>query len=310
MTIDRRCAIIITIIACGLALETSASGPEVPPYVPPEIEHAAAITDEKERNAALDSALRECLLGEDLDQRSAAIGWLSRNSRWLDLSLFEDVLVRLDEVAPNDPGKSLLDSWELARSPKMHRLTVYREAIFSSGDRVSGGVFYGRADRLMPFSAIAAATWDGIYELKEDILRGYVGLAPELKEWLPVERILIDLELRQGAADREEAAFLGAKRLAMIEPVEFRERMDDPIFRESVLNIAKYVCEPNPFTGELNAGCELVMFIYRQQTKLGSDESATAPAGPFVNDWKAQLGDYAHDGMGRHNLIIERRRTE
>ena len=73
------------------------------------------------------------------------------------------------------------DTWELARFPKMHRLAVYREAIFSSGDRVSGGVVYGRADRLMPSSTIVAATWDGIYELKEDILRGYEGLAPEFK---------------------------------------------------------------------------------------------------------------------------------
>lgn len=310
MTMDRRCAIIIAIIASAMALETSATSPDAPPHVPTEIEHAAAIPDDDERIKALDSALQECLLGKDWDRRSAAIGWLSRNSRWLDLSLFENVLLRLDDTPPHDPGKSLLDKWELARSPKMHRLAVYREAIFSSGDVVSGGVVYGRADRLMPFTAIEAATLDGIYELKEEILLGYGDLAPELKSYFPVERILIELELRQGAADREEAAFLAAKRLSMIEPAEFRERMNDPIFRKSVLDIATYVCEPNPFTAELNAGCELVLSIYRQQSAIGSDESTTAPADPFLKGWNEQLGDSARHGMGHRNAIVERRRTE
>ena len=300
----------IATIASGLALTTSASTPDAPPYVPPEIEQAAAIPDEDERISALDSALQECLLGKDLVRRGAAFGWLSRNSRWLGLSLFEDLLVRMDEIAPHDKGKSLLDSWELARSPKMHRLAVYRKAIFSSGDIISGGVVYGRADRLMPSTAITAATWDGIYELREDILRGYEGLAPEVKRSFPVERILIELELRQGAANREEAEFLGAKRLSIIEPAEFREKMDDPIFRKSVLDIAKYVCEPNPFTGDLNPGCELVMSIYQQQSAIGSDKSAAVPADPLLPGWNAELGDCAHHGMARHNVIIERRRTE
>jgi hypothetical protein len=308
MIMDLRCAIIITIIASGLVLETSASTPDAPPYVPPGIEQAAAIPDDDKRIKALDSALQECLLGKDLERRGAAIGWLSRNSRWLDLSPFEHTLMRLDDIESFNPGKTILDRWELARSPKMHRLAVYREAMHSSPDRISGGVAYGRADRLMPSTAITAATWDGIYELREDILRGYERLAPEVKRSLPVERILIELELRQGAANREEAAFLAAKRLAMIEPAEFRERMNAPIFRESVLDIAKYVCEPNPFTGDLNPGCELVMSIYWQQ--LGSDESATAPADPLLPGWNAELGDYAHRGMARHNRIIERRRTE
>jgi hypothetical protein len=305
---DRRCAIITAIFASALALESSASTPLDPPYVPPEIEQAAAIPDEDERIAALDLALQECLLGKDLERRGAALGWLSRNSRWLDLSPFEHTLMRLDDIESFNPGKTILDRWELARSPKMHRLAVYREAMHSSPDRISGGVAYGRADRLMPSTAITAATWDGIYELWEDILRGYERLAPEVKRWFPVERILIELELRQGAGDREEAEFLGAKRLSMIEPAEFREKMDDPIFRKSVLDIAKYVCEPNPFTGELNAGCELVMSIYRQQIELGKSEAI--PYKPFVRHWSEELGEYARHGMTRHNAIIERRRTE
>lgn len=225
------------------------------------IQDAARIPDPAKREAALREAIRKGLLEKDPALANEVLGYLGRNSRWLDFRPFEDIINEYGRINPYSRNTGwFLDEAELVRMPRDERLRTYSAAI------VDGKAALKRGTPMIRLTAIASAAIDGLAELKPLIEAHYAELSAEDQQAFPLKELLLWADLGTGAIDREDAARLASERLAAMKDDEFRDRMNtDPAFQTVVDKVSSYVCGVDPYLVRRNPGCASIKAIVGRQ---------------------------------------------
>lgn len=272
-------ALLITLVlvaAPGVA--TSPPGiPEPPPGIKKKLDAIAAAarsSDVNAREQALREAIRDGLLSPDAAVRKEVFSYLCEMShRWLDLRPFFDVIEEYGRLFGEKQIAWALDEAEYRLLPRETRLALCRQAIVDGEARGPHGRPWPRV------SGMGLAATDGLAELLPLIEEYHSALGWEDQKAAPISRLRLELSLRAGATDREDALRLAALRLAKLEDCELEQRMEqDTIFRQTILQTARDACAINPFTGERNLGCAAMHEVARRQKRLHAERQAEARA--------------------------------
>ncbi len=271
----------MSVLAAVLVAATASSTPIVErPWgaAVQRIQKAASLTDARERDAALRSALQQALLEADDGGPQEVIEFLGLHVRWIDLRPFADLLERFDRAHPGGHGASLLGDSEWCHLGREERLVLYRTAIVEGSAPLRAG-----ARPMIRSVAVRSAAAEGLAELKPLIGEYYQRLPPEDQTVLPLPQLMLTLDLRSGADDADGAVTLAIQRVAaMADEVLARRMLNEADFREVVLRLAGDSCLMNPFTHVRNAGCKIAQSVYGRLNKLASGRdqvSAVAPTG-------------------------------
>lgn len=257
----------VVILAFGGAVVT-AETPVIDPYggcrpLARPVCNAAKIREPSAREPALQAAIREGLLSADHATRDQVFMYLAENTRWLDLRPYSKILEQFSETDPLHRGLWLLDDNELARSSRDERMAAYRTAIQNGLAKLHRGRPLSRE------SAIAFAAAEGMVELQK-LAEQFSPLVEERwKKSFGFEAFPVLFQLGEGAKDPEEASRVAAGRLQAMDDEDFALKMkDDKGFRNAVLQVARYVCAIDPFSGQRNPGCADMSSIVRRQAAL------------------------------------------
>jgi hypothetical protein len=266
-----------------LAVQSSrADGPGGIPALGPAaqaVNDAARISDPVAREAALRDAIRKGLLESSPAAANEVFGYLDDNIRWLDLRPYVDLL---EEYHWLGRGRGLADHVELFCAPRDERLRIYAAAI------VEGSTKLKRGTPLLRQTAMSAAAIDGLAELKPLIETYYPEESAEVRQGLPLQELLVQLDLAAGGTDREDARRLASERLAAMKDADFRDRMNtDAAFQRVVTEVAAYICAVDPYRMRRNPGCTSIKAIVKRQlqmektTEEAARATATTPAPPM-----------------------------
>jgi hypothetical protein len=258
------------------------------------VHDAASIQEPKEREEALRRSISEGLLSHDYATRDQVFAYLSNNSRWIDLRPYGEILLELSRVDDLHRGRWLLDDAELSRSRREERLAIYQEAIRR------GEISLRNGSPLDRFGAIEAVALEGLTELRPLLDLHYRELPKELQARTPYDELVESMELRAGAADREDAVKLAAHRVSVMRDEEVKARMDrEAGFQTAVLQLADEACVADPFSGQRNAGCADLRGVVRRQlafahetvsTEAESPSTRSASSAPAAREgWLARL---------------------
>ncbi len=254
------------------------------------LQQAGSISDPGEREEALRLALETGLLGPREEIQFLIFDYIVENSRWLDLSPYEDVFREFDSIQDRHVSMWLLDMNKLRRMSHERRLDIYSRAI------IDGVVFLEHGQKLTRILAIKSALLDGYIELRDVIDLYYPDLDPYYKTLVTADALLINYEFKTSGSNREAAAKIFADNMLEYDQVEFRSRLGhDRNFRRIFQETAKFVCEMNPYTGAINPGCTSIAKIflreraYRREANRAAVskgvERETTVAPPFTDDW-------------------------
>jgi len=177
------------------------------------IQMALEEEDGDARHRAVESSLRSGLLNPEKSVRlevESYLGHLIDRDDFEGLGYVALECLELYGIPGEDPHCAgwFFDDLELARLNVSERTDYYQRAI------VDGAVTLWYGSTLWRFSAIIKAVNDGITGLEPLILEYYPTLDDAQQKLLPREEIRPILELRGGAAHRNEACRLGAERLS------------------------------------------------------------------------------------------------
>lgn len=252
---------------------TSGSFPGgVPSLTPAQkaVAEAASVKDPEDRVEALRRAIRAGLLAFDRQTRNEVFGYLSANSRWIDLHPYADLIEAFSEADSHHRGSGLLDENQLPRLPRSHRLEIYRQAITQGSVRLAHGSTLTRE------AASSLAAFEGITELRALVFESAGQVEKRWRKSFDFESFNSLFELTAGAEDRDDATRLAAHRLFEISPPTVRARMDqDEGFRSAVIRIASYGCAIDPFSGRRSPGCGRMSEVVR---RLGPAAAARTPS--------------------------------
>jgi hypothetical protein len=289
-------------ISCALYLgllggsTLSAIGAGVPSLTPAQkaIHDAASIQAPRQREDALREAVSEGLLSSDPAIRNQVFAYLSQNSRWIDLRPYAEIIEDFSKMDPLHRGVWLLDDNELAHASRAERLAAYRAAILDGVTRLA------RGRPLTRESAISFAASEGMVEL-EPLATQFSPLVEERwKNSFGFEALPTLFHLGEGAKDVEDAGQIVAGRLRAMDDDDLYSRMwNDSGFRSAVLQVARNVCAPNPFSGRRNPGCADLSNVLGRQAAL-KEKKQKAVVEPRVgtvttergDDWLSQLRHY------------------
>jgi hypothetical protein len=264
------------------------------------IHDAASVRDSRQREEALRQAIREGLFADDRKVRNQVFSYLSQNTRWLDLRPYGEILLQFSRSDETHRGRWLLDDVELARSRREERLSIYQEAI------KRGHISLRNGSPLDRFGAVEAVALEGLSALRLLVDQHYGDLPKDLQARAPYDELVESLELRAGAADREDALRLSSQRLAAMADKEVKAKMDaDSGFCRAVLQVARNVCVADPFSGRRNPGCADMKSVVVRQTALDRDtrkaeteSSATGSESPVTGQsetWLTKLKQHVPD---------------
>ncbi len=207
------------------------------------------------------------LLIEDQTTRTEAFEYLYNHQRWLDLRPWADVLAEFDKLQDSDYGQIMLSRAALLSGPREERLAAYKSAI------ESGSFACSRSYRLLAFDALRFAALDGFEELLPTIRDKYDSFPPSTKRNLPLEWVTAHMELRHGAADRDDAGRLAVMRISQMNDHVFLRRMEeDPGFRKAVMDSTKFVCAVDPYRGGYSKDCDYLTDVLMRQYNLANGD--------------------------------------
>jgi hypothetical protein len=194
------------------------------------------------RHRAVESSLRNGLLNPEESVRlevESYLGHLVERDDFEGLGSVATECLELYGVSEEDPHCAawFFDDVELARLSVSERSGYYKRAI------VDGAVTLWYGSTLWRYSAILKAVNDGITGLEPLIFEYYPTLDDAQGKLLPREEIRPTLELRGGAADRDEACQLGAERLSQRNgEAVLMTLASDTGFREAVIGLVRESC--------------------------------------------------------------------
>jgi hypothetical protein len=235
-----------------------------------EICAALSLESDAQQFQAIQIVLEGCRFEDAWSQKLAAFDYLSAIQRWLDLTPWNDVLMEVGDYGGGNLGRVLILRTTLFNSNREWRKAAYRNAIQAGTPKSPPG------DGLQRLTAMRLAALDGIEDLLPEIQEQHGGLSTGEKRFVPLAWVEAHMELRKGAKNREEAAFLAVERVALMEDRVFLTRMEeDPAFRRAVIESARYVCEEDPFRGGYNAGCDIFADVLARQYELANGDWET-----------------------------------
>lgn len=298
----------VGVAALTLSAQARAEYRAIPTPEQAKIQQAMQIEEPGLRRDALRRAVAAGLLaGPSQESRELVFRYLNEHSRWIDLTEFADLLEQYSKL-DSYPDRPLdaLDMAELRKAPRSERAGTYTRSI------QEGQVVLRRSGvKLLRQSALMAAAWDGLEELRP-LIEAYLNEAPRSQR----ATLLPTLELRAGGDDANDAAIRGAKRLAAMPDQELWTRMDDAGFREAALAVVRYVCEANPFTGAVEPQCTTLQAVAERQGRLFKQKVAesgggacalsplNAPRGATVAPaWLAHFTSAANPGVYMPELL-------
>jgi hypothetical protein len=164
-----------------------------------------------------------------------------------------------------------------------------------------------RGTRIDRFVAIRLVAQRGVGELQEVCEKHYPSLSTTSKEWLPLERFRLELELTAGGGTRDRALELAAKRLQEMDECLFSERLkdDEDFFREMVRYFTAVACDISPIDGAQRASCEGFYQLFIREWSRGEDEPT--PIDSAESDWiRSMAWFYLNDEMFLNRAERER----
>jgi hypothetical protein len=240
------------------------------------IADAAKIDEPALRQVALRQAIEAGLLGKPYSVSSEVRLYLAKNSRWIDLRPFENIIRQYRGPTPaSNYGDDWIGGIEWQYLSSADRARVCRVAIEQGQAVAPGGMIVNR------YVAIQALGWYGLPELLPLARSYYSALDKISQQTLSLSRVAIEANLRSGCEDSEDCYDRAAERLAAMSNRGFRKRIErDPDFAAVLFGtglnpgLLDRICEKNPFTGWINPGCGEVQRIYKRQAAL--DETIRA----------------------------------
>lgn len=261
----------VGVTALALSAQARAEYRDIPTPEQARIQQAMQIEEPGLRRDALRRAVAAGLLaGPSQESRELVFRYLNEHSRWIDLTELADTLEEYGRLNEFDNRiLDALDSAELRKAPRSERAAIYAKAIQEGQAVLKRG-----ARTLLRQSALMAAAWDGLEELRP-LIEAHLDEAPLSQR----AAILPTLELRAGGDDANDAAIRAARRLAAMPDHELWTRMDDAGFREAALAVVRYVCEANPFTGAVDPQCTTLQAVAERQGRLFKQKVADSGGG-------------------------------
>lgn len=169
---------------------------------------AAQIDDKAERDAALTALFSRWLQSDDHSVRVEAFTYLRSIERFFDPRPLRSEIDRFDTLENGSDGAAFLARAEFSRSSREVRLAVYRQAI------IDGVAPIGAGESVFRARAMIDASLEGLDQLRDLIAEYYRKLGNDELRNYPLDELMADLELRAGAADRDDAVVRATHRLA------------------------------------------------------------------------------------------------
>jgi hypothetical protein len=291
MRIEQNGVMVVALMVFLVAVVPMCSGSS--PYseqLPPlgeQILEAARIADDAARKEVLLGLLNQSLIDSDYHTRSLTLDLLGRMSAWFDFSPYEQLAYELRQEKNDRTLYSILDRQNFERMPNQEREAILFKAITT--DKAS----LPRGTRIDRFVAIGVVAQRGIVELQEVCEKHYPLLSTTSKEWLPLERFRLELELTAGGGTRDRALKVAAKRLQEMDECQFRKRLkdDEDFFREMVRYFAAVACDINPIDRSQRASCEGFYRLFKREWSRGEDEPASIDSSE--SDWIRSLAGFS-----------------
>jgi hypothetical protein len=250
----------ILIVATGVA---SGCSPLDPPPTPKGIEEALSeafqIENLRSRQDAIGAVLETYITNRSNEEVDLALSYLFRNSRWIDLRPYEYLIPLIPEGNLRKLGVTLFGMNRFLRDSREDRLVHYRRALVEGVTDVYGY-------RMTREASIINSSADGLGMLLPQIREYYPKTRRGFRDWNPLDGIEMGIALRDGAPDRDSAAIQAIMEVWGIDDSELRDRLSkDRFFQRYVGRTSDHVCARNPYTGDIDPACNLVLDIYIRQ---------------------------------------------
>jgi len=306
------CIAVSLIVGAGPLCEASSPSVLAPPQeLVDGLRQAFSLEDDTEREAAIRELLDTHLVLSDLGHAKTVWMYLRQHRQWIDFSPYSDTFWRLAERFQTSSYANLPMYSYLRTAPRDERLAIYRKALRTGSAEVAPW-----SPECTVFDAIHGAAYDGLIELEDDIRAAYQGIRPALQKLVSFDDLLLDLHLRAGAENRQDAARLAAERLRDMDPLEFRRSMEEsPVFDRVVQETLDEVCAVSPFDDTQSPACSAMADLYVTQLALGLSLSKRTPSQGDARrspDWSTlpewlNRNRYVHAGkMGFQATAAER----
>lgn len=202
------------------------------------------------REASLRIVLEKALFGTDEQAKSDVLKLLFSSVAWLDLTPYQDVLLRFSDRDSGNRGRELIGAGSFERAPRTERLLLFREAI------ERGLAHWGRNMSVGREAAMQMATLEGMHELRALIEIKYGVTDVDFQRRFPIEVARETMNLCEGGESRESALRQALGKLAALPDEALQRRVrEEEAFRAALLRISFAACRRNPINGRAGEAC-------------------------------------------------------